>query len=295
MQHEYSAISTLYTSSFARLSNVRGCLIAWAPVRALQAGGGQEPRGCCALASGRTFPRRSRSRFALRLAQPARAAKPPAPDHSAIYLYKGTDRVERLTAKAREEGTLTVYTSMSTTEFGSACPGLREEIRRQGPALAGAERERAAARAHRGARRPPRPGRDRDQRARDRGAGARAGGGAIRHPPPCRSAGLGDPVAPALAQRPRQSVGHRLQHRQGQARGAAGDARRLRRCEMERAARARGHRRRLDVRRHQLHGRGARIGFLPQARGAQARHAQGPYPGGAADRGRRIGGVADGL
>src|SRR6266852_9585165 len=39
-------------------------------------------------------------------------------DHSAIYLYKGADRGERLIAKAREEGTLTLYTSMATTESG---------------------------------------------------------------------------------------------------------------------------------------------------------------------------------
>jgi iron(III) transport system substrate-binding protein len=35
-----------------------------------------------------------------------------------IYLYKGADRAERLAAKAREEGTLTFYTSMATTESG---------------------------------------------------------------------------------------------------------------------------------------------------------------------------------
>src|SRR5215475_7173222 len=35
-----------------------------------------------------------------------------------IYLYRGADRLERLTAKAREEGTLTLYTSMATTESG---------------------------------------------------------------------------------------------------------------------------------------------------------------------------------
>src|SRR5215471_19019393 len=39
-------------------------------------------------------------------------------DNSAIYLYQGADRSERLIAKAREEGTLTVYTSMATTESG---------------------------------------------------------------------------------------------------------------------------------------------------------------------------------
>src|SRR5262249_56447593 len=35
-----------------------------------------------------------------------------------IYLYQGADRGERLIAKAREEGTLTFYTSMATTESG---------------------------------------------------------------------------------------------------------------------------------------------------------------------------------
>jgi iron(III) transport system substrate-binding protein len=39
-------------------------------------------------------------------------------DHSAIYSYKGADRDQRLAAKAREEGTLTFYTSMATTESG---------------------------------------------------------------------------------------------------------------------------------------------------------------------------------
>jgi iron(III) transport system substrate-binding protein len=39
-------------------------------------------------------------------------------DNSAIYLYKGADRTDRLIAKAREEGTLTFYTSMATTESG---------------------------------------------------------------------------------------------------------------------------------------------------------------------------------
>jgi iron(III) transport system substrate-binding protein len=39
-------------------------------------------------------------------------------DASALYLYKGPDREARLTAKAREEGTLTLYTSMATTESG---------------------------------------------------------------------------------------------------------------------------------------------------------------------------------
>jgi iron(III) transport system substrate-binding protein len=39
-------------------------------------------------------------------------------DNSAIYSYTGTDREQRLVAKAREEATLTLYTSMATTESG---------------------------------------------------------------------------------------------------------------------------------------------------------------------------------
>src|SRR5215469_511878 len=46
---------------------------------------------------------------------PARAQ---TPDTSAIYMDQGADRGERLIAKAREEGTLTLYTSMATTESG---------------------------------------------------------------------------------------------------------------------------------------------------------------------------------
>src|SRR5260221_12401820 len=37
-------------------------------------------------------------------------------DTPAIYTYAGADRGERLIAKAREEGTLTLYTSTATTE-----------------------------------------------------------------------------------------------------------------------------------------------------------------------------------
>src|SRR5262249_21870917 len=45
----------------------------------------------------------------------------------------------------------------------------------------------------------------------------------------------------------------------------------------------------------ELHGRGARAGFLPQARGLEARDAQGPRPGGAAGGRRRIAAVPDDL
>src|SRR5260370_38373518 len=37
-------------------------------------------------------------------------------DTPAIYTYAGADRGERLIAKAREAGTLTLYTSLATTE-----------------------------------------------------------------------------------------------------------------------------------------------------------------------------------
>ncbi|MBV9081576.1 MAG: extracellular solute-binding protein [Acidobacteriaceae bacterium] len=39
-------------------------------------------------------------------------------DNSAVYLYGGADRGERLIARAREEGSLTLYTSMAPTESG---------------------------------------------------------------------------------------------------------------------------------------------------------------------------------
>jgi iron(III) transport system substrate-binding protein len=45
-------------------------------------------------------------------------AQTAAADNSAIYMDQGADRGERLIAKAREEGTLTLYTSMATTESG---------------------------------------------------------------------------------------------------------------------------------------------------------------------------------
>jgi iron(III) transport system substrate-binding protein len=50
-------------------------------------------------------------------ATPARA-QTGAGDNSAIYLYAGADREQRLIGKAREEGTLTLYTSIATTESG---------------------------------------------------------------------------------------------------------------------------------------------------------------------------------
>src|SRR5262245_50592060 len=46
------------------------------------------------------------------------AAQNAAFDASSIYMYQGTDRDARLVEKARGEGTLTLYTSMATTESG---------------------------------------------------------------------------------------------------------------------------------------------------------------------------------
>src|SRR5262249_36718401 len=43
-------------------------------------------------------------------------AQTAARDNSSIYSYAGADREQRLIAKAREERTLTLYTSMATTE-----------------------------------------------------------------------------------------------------------------------------------------------------------------------------------
>ena len=55
---------------------------------------------------------------AILFCTPTAQAQTAGADNSAIYLYKGADRDQRLIAKAREEGTLTFYTSMATTESG---------------------------------------------------------------------------------------------------------------------------------------------------------------------------------
>jgi iron(III) transport system substrate-binding protein len=46
------------------------------------------------------------------------AADAQTPDNSAVYLYQGADRDQRLIEKAKAEGALTLYTSMATTESG---------------------------------------------------------------------------------------------------------------------------------------------------------------------------------
>ncbi len=44
-----------------------------------------------------------------------------------IYLYRGADREARLVAKAREEGTLLLYTSMSTSESGQIAQAFEKK------------------------------------------------------------------------------------------------------------------------------------------------------------------------
>src|SRR5438105_681582 len=65
--------------------------------------------------------------LALAIAFCIAGAQAQTPDPSAIYLYKGADRAERLAAKAREEGTLTLYTSMATTESGPLAAGFEKK------------------------------------------------------------------------------------------------------------------------------------------------------------------------
>jgi len=56
--------------------------------------------------------------------------------NQAVYLYEGGDRVQRLAERARQEGALTVYTSLATSESVPLTPGVRKEIRRQSRAVA---------------------------------------------------------------------------------------------------------------------------------------------------------------
>ena len=48
----------------------------------------------------------------------AQAPAPAPSPHQAIYLYKGADRDARLLERARQEGTVSVYTSLAPTEAG---------------------------------------------------------------------------------------------------------------------------------------------------------------------------------
>jgi iron(III) transport system substrate-binding protein len=46
----------------------------------------------------------------------AQSATPPPSPHAAVYSYKGADRAARLLERAKQEGTVTVYTSLAPTE-----------------------------------------------------------------------------------------------------------------------------------------------------------------------------------
>jgi iron(III) transport system substrate-binding protein len=53
---------------------------------------------------------------ALVCIQPALAQQTPPSKNDAIYMYRGADRDQRLIEKARQEGTVVLYTSLATTE-----------------------------------------------------------------------------------------------------------------------------------------------------------------------------------
>jgi iron(III) transport system substrate-binding protein len=54
-------------------------------------------------------------------------AQTAATDNSSVYLDKGADRELRLIAKAREEGSLTLYTSMAPTESGPLAQAFQQK------------------------------------------------------------------------------------------------------------------------------------------------------------------------
>src|SRR6185295_1917027 len=54
----------------------------------------------------------------LMLAAAVLPAATQPPDNTALYNYRGPEREQRLAEKAKAEGTLTLYTSMATTESG---------------------------------------------------------------------------------------------------------------------------------------------------------------------------------
>src|SRR4051794_5585603 len=94
--------------------------IAWAPATALQAPGRRAGAATMSRFGIRTIPATVMVAVCVSAAfcTTAAHAQTAGADNSAIYLYKGADRDQRLIAKAREEGTLTFYTSMATTESG---------------------------------------------------------------------------------------------------------------------------------------------------------------------------------
>ena len=191
-----------------------------------------------------------RKRSAILHGRHAAHAQTAGADNSAIYLYKGADRDQRLIAKAREEGTLTFYTSMATTESGPLAQAFEKKygVKVQ---LWRALSENVL------------------QRALTEARGGRRSMDVVETNAPevealAREQAVAEFDSPYLADLPPWAIPphrrwfsdranlwvDRLQHRQGQARGTARDRRGLRRSEMEGAALDRGDRQRLDVRRH---------------------------------------------
>jgi len=123
-----------------------------------------------------------------------------------IYSYHGADREQKLVAKAREEGTLTLYTSMATTESAPLAQafekkyGVKVQLWR---ALSENVLQRALTEA-RGQRRSldvvETNAPEVEALAREQVVGA------VRESLSCRSALLGCSLASALVQRSRQSV-----------------------------------------------------------------------------------------
>ena len=112
----------------------------------------------------------------------ALAQAKPGP-HSDLYMYQGADRDAKLLAGAKKESRSSMYTSLNP-RIGADHRGLREEVRRQGRALALLQREGAAARGHRGrARAASLRSMLRDQRARDGGDATARGCSSEFHSP----------------------------------------------------------------------------------------------------------------
>jgi iron(III) transport system substrate-binding protein len=63
--------------------------------------------------------------FALDVA--CAGAQTTATDSSSVYLYNGADRAQRLVAKAREEGSVALYTSMAPTESGPLAQAFQQQ------------------------------------------------------------------------------------------------------------------------------------------------------------------------
>ena len=144
-------------------------------------------------------------------------------DAPAIYTDKGADREQRLIAAAKKEGSVTFYTSMQTQESGplakafEAKYGIKVQLWRATSDQV-IQRTVNEARANRQGldvleTNAPEVDSSRARTSSPNSIAAHSG----------RPAGLGDPAAPALVRGARQSLGGRVQHRQGEEGGDPGD------------------------------------------------------------------------